>query len=189
MNLGNRIAVISDVHGEHRVLSEVLNRCRVAGAQSVVLLGDLFDRVDQAEICARYLLDWHVTGVIGNHEREALEHHAESDPDIDDRVVRLLSSLGDRLEFDDALFVHDEFGWKPDPGPTNGVNGHVHARVTFAGHTHYRSARDDNGPLDISMGHIRLRKHRRYLINPGAVVEGQFAIWDRSESVVLFHRV
>jgi predicted phosphodiesterase len=189
MNLGNRIAVISDVHGEHRVLYRILERCEDERVESVVLLGDLFNRVDQAAMCARYLAEWPVTGVIGNHEREALEHHFALESHLDDHIGRLLESLGHQLVYEEAMFVHDEFGWKPDAASANGGNGHGPTRITFAGHTHYRSAKDDKGPLDISMGHIRLREQRRYLINPGAVVEGQYAIWDRHDSLVVFHRV
>lgn len=186
MKLGSRIAIISDVHGERSTLELVLQRCHNAAVESIVLLGDLFDRVEQAAPCAETLAEWPVTGVIGNHEREALAHLKESNGHHVQTARQLLDGLGERLVVDNAMFVHDEFGWKPNE---LGVAGVHETWLTFAGHTHFRAARDDNGPLDISTGQISLRSTRRYLINPGAVVEGQYAIWDRVTSRIMFERV
>jgi predicted phosphodiesterase len=186
MTLGNRLAIMSDVHGERRLLAEALARCREGDVQSIILLGDLFDRVDQAEACALKLAQWDVAGVLGNHEIEALRHAPITANGYNGHTRRLLESLGGDFLLDDALFVHDELDWKSS---TAWRSGELMVRVIFAGHTHYRAARDEHGPLDITLGSIRLRHDRRYLINPGAVVEGQFAIWDRVEETVTFERV
>ncbi|MEX2426236.1 MAG: hypothetical protein WD401_05665, partial [Thermomicrobiaceae bacterium] len=61
--------------------------------------------------------------------------------------------------------------------------------LIFTGHTHVRYASDERGPLDISLGRIHLRAAGRYIINPGAVVDGQFAIWNRQADHVEFRRV
>ena len=183
MNLGDRIAVMSDIHGEHRLLARVLRHCEQAGVQSIVLLGDLFDRLDQAEMCAFHLADWNVAGVVGNHEREAVAERRDSGRPVNGSVGRLLERLGDSLVLEEAVFVHDEMdAFTVEPGQ------YRHS-VIFAGHTHYRLARDDRGPLDISLGHIGLKPGRRYLINPGSVLDGQFAIWERDRSRVTFERV
>ena len=189
MNFGNRVALISDVHGEHRLLRKVLERCRDDGIDSLVLLGDLFDRLDQAERCARYLAEWPgaVGGVIGNHEREALESRLRMNERVAQRTQRLLMNLGDHLVTEEAVFIHDELGWN-DGGLRNG-HGRRPPWITFVGHTHVRAARDDNGPLDIAMGWIPLKANRRYLINPGAVADGHYAIWDRAYTIVQFERV
>lgn len=170
-----RLAIMSDVHGEHRTLARVLERCEHREVHRVVLLGDLFDRIDQIDQCIQLLNRWSVTGVLGNHEREALEQRLDREADI----AHLIEGHGESLHLHEAAFVHDQL----DRSQING------SRIIFAGHTHVRQASDDRGPLDISLGHIALREDRRYVINPGAVVDGQFAIWDRENQNVLFERV
>lgn len=181
--LEQRFAVISDIHGEHRMLARVLATCRERDVQRIVLLGDLFDRLDQVERCARELSGWSIAGVLGNHEREALAGASNQAP-VNGATATLVDSLGDRLHLAEALFVHDELECQ-----TVEATDIERPRVVFAGHTHYRQAKDDAGPIDLTLGRIHLREDRRYLINPGAVIDGQFAIWDRHESHVLFERV
>ena len=170
-----RIAIMSDVHGEHRTLARILERCQQQEVHRLVLLGDLFDRVDQIDQCIQQLDGWPVTGVLGNHERDALEQRLDRKADI----AHLIEGHGESLHLYEAVFLHDQL----DRSLING------SRIIFAGHTHVRQAIDDRGPLDISLGHITLREDRRYVINPGAVVEGQFAIWDRENQNVLFERI
>lgn len=179
-----RFAIISDIHGEHRMLQRVLDRCHDRRVQRLVLLGDLFDRLDQVERCADLLTEWTVTGVFGNHERDALRHGNSNGSPCNGFIARFVEAFADQLRLGEALFVHDhsECSWNDLAAPD-------HPRIIFSGHTHYRQAKDDNGPLDLSLGKIRIREDRRYLINPGAVVDGQFAIWERNESNVLFERV
>lgn len=183
MNDG-RFAIMSDIHGEHRMLDRALTRCRDRGVDHLILLGDLFDRMDQMERCADQLSDWTVTGVLGNHERDALRHGGELESTLNGFIARLVESLSDHLVLGEALFVHDH-AEVPCDADADGE----HPRIVFSGHTHYRQAKDDNGPLDLSLGKIELRDGRRYLINPGALIDGQFAIWERDESHVLFERV
>jgi predicted phosphodiesterase len=175
MNSDQRLAILADIHGEHRTLAGILRHCKKKHVDRVVLLGDLFDRVEQIESCVRELHGWPVTGVLGNHERDALHGYVERAAEI----AHLIRGTGDSLHLYEAVFLHDQL----DRGLANG------SRVIFAGHTHVRQAVDDRGPLDLSLGHITLLENRRYLINPGAVVDGQFAIWDRKQSKVLFERV
>lgn len=200
MSLGQVVALLADVHGEHGVLRRALELCRREGVETIALLGDLFDRVDQADRCALLLADWPVIGVYGNHERATmLATLATGAPRslLRDETVRLLSSLRDRLVIGDTCLIHEAPGaeWVHDitlsrvSGGAPGVSSNGHPRVTFAGHTHYRQARDDRGPLDLSRGLLRLDPRRRYLINPGALVAGQFAVWHRELGVVVFREV
>lgn len=183
MNDG-RFAIMSDIHGEHRMLDLALARCRDRGVDHLILLGDLFDRMDQIERCAEQLSAWPVTGVLGNHEREALRRGGGLEPARNGFIAQLVESLSDHLILGDALFVHDH-----TEGPSDADADEEHPRIVFSGHTHYRQAKDDNGPIDLTLGKIQLRDGRRYLINPGALIDGQFAIWERYESHVLFERV
>jgi predicted phosphodiesterase len=190
-----RLGILADVHGEHRLLQRALDHLRRLRVERIVLLGDLFDRVDQAELCASLLSDWNIIGVYGNHELDALRHRQENELQLGPYTDAVLETLELELVIDDALFIHEApVSHAPDPlhSVLGRANGHVHptgARITFSGHTHHRSARDDRGPLDISGGRLQLRSERRYLINPGATADGLFAVWDRWRSVVIFEQV
>ncbi|MBX5444577.1 metallophosphoesterase family protein [Sphaerobacter sp.] len=193
MRFGRRVGIIGDVHGADGLLTRALAACRAAGVETVALLGDLFDRLEQADAVARALDGWHIVGVRGNHEREALLATSGEQRDIRPATAALLCSLQDRVILDDVCLVHEEDGWgRHDPVATLfGGSGwlstrHYPAWITFAGHTHVRHARDERGPLDIGRGSVTLVPYRRYLINPGALVNGQFAIWDREGSEVKF---
>jgi predicted phosphodiesterase len=192
--LGRVVAVISDVHGAAGTLERALAECRREGAETVALLGDLVDRTEQADACAAALAGWPVVGVYGNHEREiALE--AEDHGGLAPETVALLSSLREHLTVGDVCFAHEMAHWGLHHGPLARLLEVVHhdpcaaARITFVGHSHVRAARDEHGALDINRGSLTLSPRRRYLINPGALTAGQFALWDRAAQVVTFHHV
>lgn len=193
MRFGRRVGIIGDVHGAEAMLTRALDACRVAGVETVALLGDLFDRLDQADAVVRALDGWHIVGVRGNHESEALLAATNGQVHIHPATAALLRRLEHRVIVDDVCLVHEEDGWGcHDPVATLfGGSGRLSTRrypawITFAGHTHVRHARDERGTLDIGRGSVALAPHRRYLINPGALVNGQFAIWDREAGVVRF---
>jgi predicted phosphodiesterase len=197
--LGSVVGVFADVHGAHGTLGRALAICREARVETIALLGDLFDRAEQADACALALAPWPVVGVYGNHEREVALAAAAHRTLLRDETVQLLGALQERIVVEEVCLVHEAHGWHrwerheardrlvgPDriarePGPAT--------RITFAGHTHYRQARDERGPLDLGRGVLRLDPARRYLINPGALAAGQFAIWDREAGIVRFRHV
>ena len=197
--LGRVVGVFADVHGAHGTLDRALAICREEGVETIALLGDLFDRAEQADACALALAPWPVVGVYGNHEREVALAAAAHRTLLRDETVQLLRALRERVIVEEVCLVHEADGWhrwerhnpvarlvSPDrmaraPGPAT--------RITFAGHTHYRQARDERGPLDLGRGVLRLDPARRYLINPGALAAGQFAIWDRQAGVVHFRQI
>lgn len=199
MNVGRTIGLLADVHGSTRVLQRALDVMRESGVETVALLGDLFDRPEQADPCADTLAGWHVIGVYGNHERELAEAAAAGELAVRENTFRLLASLRDRVEIEDILLLHEVERWEhADPLArilSRNGNGHqagtppAHARITFAGHTHVRAVRDERGPIDVARGTLVLDPARRYLINPGALAVGQFAILDRTTSIVSFRHV
>src|SRR5690606_30502150 len=113
---------------------------------------------------------------------------------MNEETILMLSQLRERVVVDEVCLVHEEEQWgHVDPiarmfhrHETNGH--HSSARITFAGHTHFRSARDERGHLDVARGSLKLEEHRRYLINPGALSAGQFAIWNRESRIIDFHQ-
>lgn len=192
--LGRVVGLFADVHGAQRTLLNALAGCRAAGVEQIALLGDLFDRAEQADGCAWALAGWSVIGVWGNHERE-IAQAATADGALAPETVRLLSGLAEQVIVGDVCLTHEAAQWgrgatlarlagratQADSQPDQG-----HARITFAGHTHHRAARDERGPLDLGRGVLTLAPARRYLINPGALVAGQYAVWDRAAAVVRF---
>lgn len=196
--LGTLVAVFADVHGSTRILRQALESCASDGVHTIALLGDLFDRPEQADACAEVLAGWHVVGVYGNHEREVALAAALGEIALAHETVRLLSALQEEVVLDDVRLTHEVERWgHVDPiarmfsrsHHANGHDGEEEAPLTFTGHTHVRQARDDRGALDIGRGTVQLDPNRRYLINPGALQIGQYAIWDRAESTVRFRNV
>jgi predicted phosphodiesterase len=193
--LGRSVALFADVHAATRILSRALTECRAAGVETVALLGDLFDRDEQADRCVEALEGWPVIGVYGNHEREAALAAAAGALALRTETVALLTSLEEELHVGDALLTHEVASWGHDD-PYARLFGRATAsppaegpRITFTGHTHYRQARDERGPLDIARGELALAPRRRYLINPGPLQTGQIAIWDRVSDILRFRHV
>lgn len=195
MRLGSVVALFADVHGATGTLERALSVCRSEAVDTVALLGDLFDRAEQADGCAATLDGWNVVGVYGNHEREVAEAAAAGRLKLCGDTIALLSGLSEQVCVDDTCLVHEAERWGIDDpmqrlfGNGTTYSQETHSRITFAGHTHYRHARDERGALDIGRGTLSLDPLRRYLINPGALLIGQFAIWDRDRAVVYFRQV
>ena len=192
--LARTIGIFADLHGEQRALIAALAACRAQGVGQIALLGDLFDRIEQADRCARALAGWPTIGVWGNHERE-IALAAREEATLLPATITLLTGLREELVVDDVCLTHEAARWghaatlarlaARHPDITAGA-AHDTARITFAGHTHHRAARDERGPRDIGRGYLTLDPARRYLINPGALAVGQFAIWGREQGIVRF---
>jgi predicted phosphodiesterase len=194
MQFGRVVGIFADVHGAQRTLASALAECRASGVEQIALLGDLFDRPEQAEGCALALADWPTIGVWGNHEREIVQRASE-DGGLSAQTVGFLVGLAEELVIEDVSLIHEAPQWgrsatlarlamplvasTADAEPSQ-------ARITFAGHTHHRAARDERGPIDLGRGVLTLAATRRYLINPGALLAGQYAIWNRETGVVRF---
>ncbi len=195
MTLGNKVALFADIHGAHQTLANALERCHEAGVSTIALLGDLIDRTEQANACAAALMGWDVIGVYGNHEREIALAADQLRDELRAETLELLGRLKERVVIDDVCLLHEVEHWgRLDPLDhlfhRVKPNGHEsRAHITFAGHTHFRHARDEHGPIDIARGRLTINQRRRYLINPGALATGQYAIWDREAQVILFDQV
>ena len=165
--------------------------------ETIALLGDLFDRAEQADATVELLTSWQVIGVYGNHEREVALAAVAGEVDLRPETIALLSALEEEIRVGDIRLTHVQHWGQVDPvAMMFGRQRHEHeheddpsARLTFTGHTHFRQARDERGVLDIGRGLVSVVRERRYLFNPGALQIGQFAIWDREERTVRFRHV
>ncbi len=172
MTLGKMVALFADVHGAHSTLEQALVQCRSMGVSTVALLGDLIDRTEQADACAEVLAGWDVVGVYGNHEREIALAASELSSELNEDTLRLLSGLQESVLVEDVCLMHEVEQWahhdlldrllrREEP------NGHhPRARITFSGHTHYRHARDEHGPIDITRGTLAINDRRRVSDQP-----------------------
>ena len=117
IELGRIVGVFADVHGAHGTLGWALEDCREAGVETVALLGDLFDRLEQADPCAGALAGWPVVGVYGNHEREAALAAAAGRVSLRAETVGLLSALRERVVVGEVCLLHEVASWeRHDPG-------------------------------------------------------------------------
>jgi predicted phosphodiesterase len=195
MTLGTKVALFADVHGAHQTMGQALDHCRDESVTTIALLGDLIDRTEQADACALVLSGWNVVGVYGNHEREIALAASQLSDILRQDTLELLSGLRERIVVDDVCLTHEVEHWGHHDlldrilrrDDSNGHHPTVH--ITFAGHTHFRHARDEHGPIDITRGTLAIKERRRYLINPGALATGQYAIWDRESHLVRFHQI
>ena len=194
--LPTRMALFADAHGHVDLLYKALEVCRHAQVNEIVLLGDLIDRDDQADACARAFADFSVSGVFGNHEQQLMDALTMgADLGLRCETIDLFMTLKEHIIVDNVCFCHDGppqlnrdeidlLFFNPASAPQ--VSPY---HVVFSGHTHFRHVRDERGHIELAANALTIRPHRRYRINPGALTAGQFAIWDREASVVRFHTV
>lgn len=196
MTFGRLVGVFADVHGNTRTLERALARCEQEGVQTIALLGDLFDRAEQADATVAPLVEWDVVGVYGNHEREVALAASAGELEVRAETLRLLAALQEEVVIEDVRLAHEVEHWgRGHHDLLHRLLDHLHhheqhdARVTFTGHTHFRQARAEHGTLDIGRGSVTLDPSRRYLLNPGPLMLGQYIIWDRESGVVRFEQV
>ncbi|MBI1801033.1 MAG: metallophosphoesterase family protein [Chloroflexi bacterium] len=193
--LPNRLALFADAHGHVELLRQALRVCRHEEVEEIVLLGDLVDRSDQADACALELAGWKVSGVFGNHEQQMVGALVIGDDlGLRPETIDLFMGLEPTIVIDSICFCHDgppranhhdaDHFFNPAAAPAV-----LSYHIVFSGHTHFRHARDERGPLELSTNSITIHSHRHYLINPGAMTAGQFAIWDRAAGLVRFFTV
>ena len=189
------MALFADAHGHVDLIQQALKVCRQSQTDNVVLLGDLIDRSDQADFCALAMTGFNIWGVFGNHEQEMIDALAIGDDlGLRPETIDMFMGLEAIIVVDDICFAHDG----PPQVPHNPMDNFFNRsrlpaispyHIIFSGHTHFRHAYDERGPLDLATDHIRLNPQRRYRINPGALTAGQFAIWDRDGGMVHFYTV
>jgi diadenosine tetraphosphatase ApaH/serine/threonine PP2A family protein phosphatase len=151
-----KVAVISDVHANLEALQAVLCDIGVAGADSIVCLGDIYGYGPDPEEVVRLIRSLSIPTVMGNHELalvdpeffEWFNETAQESLLLSEELISAdtrdwLSSLDATLIFQGALFVHGcppasiteyIFEWK-DSG-LESLFDQTEQKICFVGHTH-----------------------------------------------------
>ncbi len=214
----NRIAVISDVHSNLQALTTVLGRIDELEVDGLYCLGDIVGYGARPVECLD-LVRARVTGAVqGNHDAliadpslhldfnvyslAAVEHNRALLSPVD---RAWLGALPTRLgPAPDLMFVHGSPGdrdrylvFLDDLQEISATLMENHGPgVCFFGHTHHQVLFDGQQLLRPQPGDLRADPACRVLINPGSVGQPRdgdpraaFAVWDRAEHVVTYHRV
>lgn len=192
-----RIAVLSDVHGNLEALRSVLADMDALGLARIVNLGDMVGYGPEPDACVKLLRERGAESVLGNHELGLVEAQARNffNPQAKralDRTRALLSdeslmyfrTLPRTLTVEGALCVHgcppglvSKYLYELDDAGLRETFGLYPNRLCFAGHTHelerislVKGQRD--GKIErkgLGKGPVELAPYARHIINAGAV--------------------
>lgn len=196
-----KLGILADIHEATGQLREAIDRLRDAGAERLVLLGDVFENGRALDETIAILEGAHVTGVFGNHE---LGMCIDPCPELRHRyagpVLDYFGTLRGRHEEGDCLFTHAQAWMDPadieqpwylhGPPDTPEVLARNFAatdkRVLFQGHYHRWLAATPEGVLPWrGEGPLVLEPGRRYLVVVHAVLDGWCACYDTATGELL----
>ena len=194
-----RIAVLSDVHGNLEALTSVLADVDAQGATEIIGLGDMVGYGPEPEACVRLLRERGVPTVLGNHEHGLVEALARGwfNPQAKralDRTRQLLSddslmyfrTLPRTLTAHGALFVHgcppglvSRYLYELDEEGLREAFTLYDNALCFCGHTHELErvsltpgARGGKGRLvrrGLGKGLLTLDGNTRHIVTAGSV--------------------
>jgi predicted phosphodiesterase len=192
-----RIAVLSDVHGNLEALQSVLADVDAQGVAQVLNLGDMVGYGPEPEACVTLLRGRGVPSVLGNHEFGLIEAQARGffNPHARkalDRTRELLSddslmyfrTLPRAMEACGALFVHgcppglvSKYLYELDDDALRETFALYPNALCFAGHTHDLERisflpRPGGGRIErkgLGKGLTALDKSARHILNIGSV--------------------
>jgi diadenosine tetraphosphatase ApaH/serine/threonine PP2A family protein phosphatase len=188
-----RIAIISDVHGNHEALQVVLRDIERSKADSIISLGDNVGYGPEPEDVLKTLNAWGVPSVMGNHElglvdpsshpwfnKPALQSLLITQKLLSDQSLDSIAGLPPKLQNADGLFVH---GSPPDSitryifeissHEMAGLINDMDHETCFVGHTHVLTLYTLDGTgiqeLPLREGVIALPPGQRSIVNAGSV--------------------
>ena len=195
-----KIGILADIHAHTGNLKKAVARLRKADVDVFVVLGDvIYNRTNATETVAM-LRDCEAIGVWGNHE---LGLCVEPDADVcagyDDSVLSFLGTLAPNLELGGCLFSHtfpnedarDPLSYYVDRLPDeedalDGCFSTLPHRLMMIGHFHRWFAANTSGPIAWNGERtIELEPKERYFVVIGAVMDGQAAIVDTAQNVLI----
>lgn len=201
-----KIALLADIHGNALALNRVLTAAANAGAQELLIAGDLVGYYYQSDEVLRLLNDWQWISIGGNHEAMLAQWHAGIDQDIihkkygsglkiaceqlTSQQLQYLTTLPSRheLEIDgrSVLLCHGS-PWDRDHYVYPDTDK-IERRRMFSegfdlvvyGHTHYPVLWQDSNCLVINPGSVGQPRDRK----PGAC----WALWDTTKHEIILRR-
>lgn len=151
-----RIAIMSDIHANREAFETCLDAADTAGADRLVILGDIVGYGADPEWCVarlRQLIEAGATALRGNHDDAILKSTQSMNPNArlaiewtrnqlsaDDRAF--LGSLPMQASDDDRLYVHasanapESWHYMLDADDARGHFMSCDAAIAFCGHTH-----------------------------------------------------
>ncbi len=176
-----KIAVISDIHGNHVALEGVLTAARKSGAEKLFVLGDCVGYYYHSDAVFRMLAEWDSHLIAGNHEQmlltsiedperaRAIRHTygsgidraiAQLAPEMLRQVRDLPATLNVSIDGVRCILAH---GSPRDPGeyvyPDSPEEQLQHCAIdavhfVFIGHTHYPFTYQSNGITVANVGSV-----------------------------------
>jgi predicted phosphodiesterase len=199
-----RIGILADIHEDVERLGLALGVLREAGAEELVVLGDICDTGARLEQTVALLTGAGVVGVWGNHDLGLCYQVSErTRATYPGPVLGYMATLSTRLEREDCLFSHGLPHWEPTdpavyylaprPETPEGRAGAFRAsshRVTFVGHFHRWLAVTPAGALAWAGDEpLALPADQRRLVVVAAVCDGWCALLDTGSGVLLPQRI
>ena len=195
-----RLGLLSDIHECSTLLVDAIARCRSAGADRLLLLGDVFQSGERFEETVTILREARVEGVWGNHEF-GICHEPDSviEASFGGPVLDYMLRLRPRMELAGALFGHVlpsleptdiQQPWYVVPFPESAqsaaaeFSAYPHRRM-FIGHYHRWAIVTPDGPVDWSGERpFAFSPAERYLAVVAAVCDGYCALYDTEADVL-----
>jgi predicted phosphodiesterase len=189
-----KLGVLADIHEDTRKLRRAISLLQEHGAETFVVLGDVFDMGPRLEETVRILQDIKAVGVWGNHDIGLCFDPSEGVcARYSTRVLEFMSALQPHLEIDGCLFTHiepwldpyeieDLWGCHGAPDSPEKLARNFAAsphRVMFMGHLHRWLVGTPEGVLPWRGEQaLRLDANQRYLVVVHAVWNGRCALFD-----------
>ncbi len=192
--MGNRIAIISDIHANLEAFQEVLSHIGHQAVDGVVCLGDIVGYNADPSACIGLCREWGVFSLMGNHDAAVCGKIPLSDfNEVALKAIqwtRLHLSKDDFLflnrlprfhrEYDKYLLVHgslinpDRYVFFPEDAERDFdemLRTYPENRLAFFGHTHQKRVFSyyNEGISSGTPEELRIDPLKRYLINPGSV--------------------
>lgn len=195
-----RIGILADIHAHTANLTKAIASLRREGVDVFVVLGDVIYDSSNATETIEILRDCEAIGVWGNHELGlCVEPEADVCAGYADTVLSFLGTLTPRLELGGCLFSHtfpnedasDPMSYYVDRRPNeegalDGCFSTLPHRLMMIGHFHRWFAANTSGAIAWNGERtIELEPNDRYFFVIGAVMNGQAAILDTVQNVLI----
>lgn len=207
----NKIAILSDIHGNYEALKAVIEDIDKNNIDTAISLGDNIGYGPDPNLVVATLKLNNIQSVAGNHElavkneellkwfnpfaRESIELTREI---LTENTLDTISSYPEFLKKFDSLFVH---GAPPDkiltymfeisPTGLEKIFSEFSEKFCFVGHTHQLRLFSISKTKDVEINkkiqkHTKLDKDKRYIINSGSV--GQPRDNDKRAKYLIFDK-